>query len=95
MKKRAVIDNEKEVDEHDYDPQIGYLEFCPRCFFSGKGSYICSKCGEETISIRSLRVRPPRQKASKTRWKEFFKTWLPDTNFNNAWKRRKTYLKNR
>ena len=96
MKKRAVIDTEKEIDdEHDFDIWMGYLKFCPRCFHSGKGYFRCIKCGEEAIEIRSLRVRPPRQKASKMRWKEFFETWLPNVDFNNAWERRKLYLKNR
>lgn len=93
MKKRAVKDTEKEVD--NFDPWRGNLKFCSKCFYSGKGSSRCIICGEETIQIKSLRVRPPRQKASKMRWKEFFETWLPNIDFNNAWERRKLYLRNR
>jgi len=96
MRKRAVKDTEKDIDdEHDVNPWMGYLCFCPRCFYSEKDSYRCTKCGEITTEIRSLRVRLPRQKASKMRWKEFFEVWLPKVDFNNAWERRKMYLKNR
>jgi len=96
MRKRAVRDKTRGEYPDDFNPfHGGGLNFCPRCFHGDKGNYKCIKCGEETIQIRSLRVRPPRQKASKMRWKEFFETWLPNVNFNNAWERRKLYLRTR
>lgn len=97
MRKRAVKDTEKEIDdEHDLDFWRNRgLYFCTKCFHSAKEASTCIKCGEEAIYLNSLRVRPPRQKASKMRWREFFEVWLPNIDFSNAWERRKLYLKNR
>jgi len=96
MKKRAVIDTKKDIDdEHDFEYWMGYLRFCPICFYSGKGSLYCIKCGSETVEIRSLRARPPRQKASKMRWKEFFDVFFPKRDFDNTWRRRQAFLRGR
>jgi hypothetical protein len=47
--------------------------FCPHCLKSGKGS--SWRCGKHLPDdyISSKKIRYPKQKSSKTRWKEFIK----------------------
>jgi len=63
----------------------GYRQrrFCPDCFRSGSLSPKC-KCGTETLKME-FDAQPPRKRASKARWKKFFRTWYPDLDFNEHW----------
>lgn len=61
--------------------------FCPSCFVSGRLSPLCYKCGNETISM-SYDAQPPKQRASKYRWREFFKLNYPKEDFAYIWKHR-------
>lgn len=90
MRKRAVISDDK--DFKDFSPCKTNPCFCVNCFRSGKYMSICVNCGSETERI-SFRARPPRKRASKMRWKEFFDVFFPSKDFDNTWRRRKAYLR--
>jgi len=60
---------------------------CPSCFKAGQLSKICSCCCE-TLDLE-YEAQPPKVRASKMRWKEFFKEWYPNLNFDELWNRRR------
>ncbi len=60
--------------------------FCANCFRSGSLSPTC-KCGSETLKME-FDAQPPRKKASKARWKKFFRLWYPELDFNLQWSQR-------
>jgi hypothetical protein len=66
----------------------GYRQrrFCPVCFRSGSLSPKC-KCGSETLKME-FEAQPPRKRASKARWKKFFRLWYPEFDFNTQWNNR-------
>jgi hypothetical protein len=46
--------------------------FCPYCLSVFSDNYICGTCSQPTISIGD-RLRIPKKKANKKKWKDFFK----------------------
>jgi len=94
MRKRAVISDENEKCFEEFSPTRSHLRFCINCFRNGKYMDICPNCGSETEEISFL-ARPPRARASKMRWKEFFDVFFPSKDFDNTWRRRKAYLRGR
>lgn len=58
--------------------------FCPTCFANGSLGPECNFCGSEPL-IMDYDAQPPRKRASKTRWKEFFNEWYPKLHFDRLW----------
>jgi len=60
--------------------------FCPSCFRSGSLSSQCI-CGNKTVEM-DYDAQPPRKNSSKKRWKDFFREWYSNLNFEFYWKER-------
>jgi hypothetical protein len=102
IKNRAWIDKVKEfyagdermlkelIDPADLEPKIPVAtshrdrRFCPGCFKAGQLAPACL-CGEPTLDM-DYYAQPPKVRASKTKWKRFFRQWYPEENFKERWK---------
>ncbi len=74
---------EEEMSEGSYRKR----SFCINCFNTGRLSPVCYKCGAEVVPM-SYHAQPPKKKASKTRWREFFKKEYSQHDFSYVWKNR-------
>jgi len=92
-KVKGIYGNDKKmlrelIDESELDFVSKYYHrrrrFCPSCFKNGSLSNKCI-CGSKTLDME-FEAQPPRKNAKKGRWKNFFKMWYPDMNFDIQWK---------
>ena len=69
-------------------PQLAHRQrrFCPGCFKAGQMATSCN-CGESTLDM-DYYAQPPKVRASKTKWKRFFRQWYPEENFKERWKQK-------
>lgn len=58
--------------------------FCPTCFTNGNLGPECNRCGDDTLEM-DYDAQPPRKRASKMRWREFFNEWYPNLPFDRIW----------
>ncbi len=75
------------IEEELSDESYRKRSFCTNCFNTGRLSPVCYKCGD-VVEPMSYHAQPPKKKASKTRWREFFKKEYPQYDFSYVWKNR-------
>ena len=74
-----------ETEVHSEVPHLHrQRRFCPGCFKAGQMSPKCN-CGESTLDM-DYYAQPPKVRASKTKWKRFFRQWYPEEDFKERWK---------
>jgi len=83
--KELIDPADLETEAHSEVPRLHrQRRFCPGCFKAGQMSPKCN-CGESTLDM-DYYAQPPKVRASKTKWKRFFRQWYPEEDFKERWK---------
>ena len=76
------------VEEQMSSESYRKRSFCPNCFLVGRLAPLCYKCGAQALPL-SYSAQAPKVKASKYRWREFFKKEYPKLDFGHIWKNKR------
>ena len=83
MLKELIDPADLKVDIPEESPHR-QRRFCPGCFKAGQLPSNCN-CGESTLDM-DYYAQAPKIRASKTKWKRFFRQWFPEEDFKERWR---------